>query len=148
MDKKRLLSFLGSVDTYVQELEEHLPASLSEYKKNIEKQRFCERTLQLLIEVCIDAANFLVKELKLGLPEEEETVFEKIKDKGIISEEMYEKLKEMKKFRNVLIHRYKKIDNAMVYHHAAEERDDFSDFKKEIISFLKEYEEEKKTKKN
>lgn len=148
VDKKRILSFLDSVETYVQELEKHLPSSLSEYKKSLEKQRFCERTLQLLIEVCIDTANLLVKELKLGLPEEEDTVFEKIKDKEIISEEMYGKLKEMKKFRNILIHRYKTIDNSIVYHHAAEERSDFTEFKKEILSFLKEYEEKKKTKKN
>ena len=148
VDKKRLLSFLDSVETYVQELEEHLPPSLFEYNKNIEKQRFCERTLQLLIEVCIDIANLLVKELKLGLPEEEETVFEKIKEKDIISEEMFEKLKEMKRFRNILIHRYRTIDNSIVYHHAAEERSDFTGFKKEILSFLKEYEKKKKTKKN
>lgn len=148
VDKKRLLSLLDSLETYVQELEAGLPSSLSEYNKSLEKQRFCERTLQLLIEVCVDTANLLVKELKLGLPEEEETVFEKIKDKEIISEEMYEKLKEMKKFRNILIHRYKTIDNSIVYHHAAEERSDFTEFKKEILSFLKEYEEKKKTKKN
>lgn len=147
MDKKRILSFLDLLETYVKELEDGLPSSLSEYNKSLEKQRFCERTLQLLIEVCIDTANLFVKELKLGLPEEEETVFEKIKEKGIISEEMHEKLKEMKKFRNILIHRYKKIDNAIVYHHAAEERNDFTDFKKEILSFLKEY-ESKKSKKN
>ena len=144
VDKKRILSLLDSLGTYVQELEEHLPPSLSEYNKNIEKQRFCERTMQLLIEICIDTANILVKELKLGLPEEEETVFEKIKDKDIISEEMYEKLKEMKRFRNILTHRYRTIDNSIVYHHAAEERDDFTEFKKEILSFLKESEENKK----
>ncbi len=148
MDKKRILSFLDSLGIYVQELEDGLPSSLSEYNKSLEKQRFCERTLQLLIEVCLDTANLLVKELKLGLPEEEETVFEKIKEKGIISEEMHEKLKEMKKFRNILIHRYKTIDNSIVYHHATEERSDFTEFKKEIISFLKEYGEKKKTKKN
>src|SRR3989338_8776703 len=115
VDKNRILSLLDSLQVYVQELEEHLPSSLSEYNKSLEKQRFCERTLQLLIELCIDTAHLLVKELKLGLPEREETVFEKIKDKKIISEEMHEKLKEMKKFRNILIHRYKTIDNSIVY---------------------------------
>ena len=147
MDKKRILSLLDSLQVYVRELEEHLPSSLLEYNKNLEKQRFCERTLQLLIEVCIDIANFLVKELKLGLPEEEETVFEKIKDKEIISEEMYKKLKEMKKFRNVLIHQYRAIDNSIVYFHATQESSDFIKFKKEILSFIKDY-ESRKLKKN
>ncbi|MBS3170107.1 DUF86 domain-containing protein [Candidatus Woesearchaeota archaeon] len=137
MDKKRILALLDLLDGYLQDLEERLPQTLSEYNKDIEKQRFCERTLQLLIEVCIDIAHLFVKELKMGLPDEEESVFEKLMEKEVISEETFEKLKEMKKFRNVLIHRYKQINNSLVFKNAIENREDFIDFKKEILSFLK-----------
>ena len=137
MDKKRILALLDLLDGYLQDLEERLPQTLSEYNKDIEKQRFCERTLQLLIEVCIDIAHLFVKELKMGLPDEEESVFEKLMEKEVISEETFEKLKEMKKFRNVLIHRYKQINNSLVFKNAKENREDFLDFKKEILSFLK-----------
>ena len=71
------------------------------------------------------------------LPEKEESVFEKLEEKRIISEELFEKLREMKMFRNVLIHPYKQINNSLVYKNAVEKRQDFMDFKKEIISFLK-----------
>lgn len=137
MDKQRILTLLDLLDGYIRDLEERLPRTLSEYNKNVEKQRFCERTLQLQIEVCIDVAYLLVRELKLGLPEKEESVFEKLEEKGIISGEIFEKLREMKKFRNVLIHRYKQINNSLVYQNAAGNKRDFLDFKKEILSFLK-----------
>src|SRR3989344_3421485 len=137
MDKKRILALLDLLDGYLQDLEERLPQTLSEYNKDIVKQRFCERTLQLLIEVCIDIAHLFVKELKMGLPDEEESVFEKLMEKEVISEETFEKLKEMKKFRNVLIHRYKQINNSLVFKNAIENREDFIDLKKEILSFLK-----------
>ena len=137
MDKQRILTLLDLLDGYLRDLEERLPHTFSEYNKDIEKQRFCERTLQLQIEVCIDVAYLLVKELKLGLPEKEESVFEKLEEKRIISEELFEKLREMKMFRNVLIHPYKQINNSLVYKNAVEKRQDFMDFKKEIISFLK-----------
>ncbi len=147
MDKKRLLSLLALLDEYLEQLKEHLPSSYKEYSSSLEKQRFTERTLQLLIEICIDVGYILVKELKLGLPDDEESVFDKLKEKNTISEEMYERLREMKKFRNVLIHRYKTINNPLVYENASENRGDFTEFKKEILSFLREWEQTEKKKK-
>jgi hypothetical protein len=41
-----------------------------------------------------------------------------------------EKLKEIKKFRN-------EIDDNLVFNHATKERKDFTEFKKEILSFLR-----------
>ena len=130
---KRILSLLDQLNSYVSELKAHLPASLKEYKTNIEKQRFVERTLQLAIEVCIDVSQHILKDMKLGLPDEEENLFDKLQNAEVISEEMSNKLKEMKKFRNVLIHRYTKLDNALIFHNAKENSQDFLDFKKEIL---------------
>ena len=137
MDKQRILTLLDLLDGYLQDLGGRLPRTFSEYNKDIEKQRFCERTLQLQIEVCIDIAHLLVKELKLGLPDEEESVFEKLRDEDIVSEETFQKLRAMKKFRNVLIHRYKQINNSLVFRNAVDNKNDFIVFKKEVLSFLK-----------
>ena len=77
------------------------------------------------------------KELKLGLPDEEESVFEKLRDEDIVSEETFQKLRAMKKFRNVLIHRYKQINNSLVFRNAVDNKNDFIVFKNEVLSFLK-----------
>lgn len=147
MDKKRILSLLALLDEYSEQLKGHLLLSYKEYSANLEKQRFAERTLQLLIEICIDVGYIIVKELKIGLPDDEESVFDKLKEKSIVSEEMYEKLRGMKRFRNVLIHRYKTINNYIVYENATKNRGDFTEFKKEILSFLREWERTEKKKK-
>ncbi len=138
MDKKRILSLLDRLENYLKELKEHLPKNLKDYQKNVEKRRFCERTLQLLIEICIDISQLIVKYEKLGLPDEEEGLFSKLEKKQIISEEMSLKLIEMKKFRNVLIHHYVQIDDSLVYENAKTNQRNFIEFKKEILSFLKE----------
>ena len=111
---RRILYSLGQLDVYLKELEVHLPKSFSQYEKNLEKKRFCERTLQLMIEICIDISQLLVKELKLGLPTEEESVFEKLEQSKVISPALKRKLIEMKKFRNVLIHKYTGIIDRLV----------------------------------
>ena len=137
MDKKRILTVVDRLDAYLQELRDYLPASLKEYKANGGRKRSCERTLQLLIEVCIDTCQSIVKEFKLGLPDDEENLFDKMYEKRAISQEMMIRLREMKKFRNVLIHHYTNINDALVYAHAKENQKDFMEFKKEVISFLK-----------
>ena len=67
-----------------------------------------------MIEICIDISQLLVKELKLGLPTEEESVFEKLEQSKVISPALKRKLIEMKKFRNVLIHKYTGIIDRLV----------------------------------
>ena len=95
--------------------------------------------MQLLIEVCIDIFQKISKELKLGLLSEEEGIFNQLVEKQIISKEMAGILKEMKSFRNVLIHHYVNINDEQVYENLTKNKKDFQDFKKEIVSYLKEY---------
>ena len=83
--RRRILYLLDQLDVYLKELEVHLPKSFSQYEKNLEKKRFCERTLQLMIEICINISQLLVKGLKLGLPTEEESIFEKLEQSKVIS---------------------------------------------------------------
>lgn len=137
MDKKRILSLLNQLDSYVRDLEQHTPKTLKVYEKNIEKKRFCERTVQLAIEVCIDISQLLVKELQLGLPNEEETIFDTLATQKIISAELKYILKGMKRFRNILIHKYVEIDDAIVFEKVTRQLGDFKQFKKELISYLK-----------
>lgn len=137
IDKKRLLSILGQIDEYYDELKNILPDSFKGYQETHVK-RSCERITQLLVEVCIDITNLLIKELKLGLPDEEDNVFEKLAEDNIISEDMAEKLVQMKSFRNILIHRYGEIDNKLAYENISANNKDFLEFKKEILEFLKE----------
>lgn len=137
MDKPRILSLLDQLDGYVADLVKYVPQSFKLYSQNIEKRRFTERTLQLCIEVSIDIASIMVKDLRLGLPSEEENVFDKLKDAKVISSSLCERFKSLKRFRNVLIHKYPTLDDSIVYRVALKERDDFNKFKKEILLFFK-----------
>lgn len=128
---------LDQLDEYYKELREILPKNFKNYQKTIIK-RSNERITQLLIEICIDTSNFLFKELKLGLPEEEENVFEKLANNKVISESMSNKLKKMKRFRNILIHRYGQINDKTAYENVKKNSKDFIEFKKEILEFVKE----------
>ncbi len=146
VDKSRILVMLENLKKYHQELLNLLPSTLKEYTLNLEKKRACERTAQLLIEECIDISNTLLRDLDLGLPEDDESIFEKLSQRGVLSEELTKKLQEMKKFRNILVHKYAKIDDTLAYENLKENHHDFKIFREEVLGFLKD-DEEKRLKK-
>jgi uncharacterized protein YutE (UPF0331/DUF86 family) len=135
LDKNRIFTKLNELDTYLSEIESIMPKSYEEYKSSIEKRRACERLLHILIESVIDVCSLIVKGLRLGLPAEEVDLFEKLGKKKIISREMKEKLKLMRGFRNILVHRYAEVDEELVFVHL-QKINDFKEFRKEIASFL------------
>ncbi len=137
IDEKRIVMMLENYERNYKELMLIMPNTVDAYKKSVEKRRACERVLQLLIEQCIDISNIIIKEMKFGLPSEEEMIFDILAEKEVISEDLADKLKEMKKFRNLLVHLYSKIDDQLVFENLKEHYD-FLEFKKEIKEFLKE----------
>ena len=104
LDRERILAKMDELDGYLNELKGIAPRSFEEYQK-VEKKRACERLLQLSIEVLIAICHLLVSGLRLGLPAEEDDLFRKLTEARILSEELGAKLREMKAFRNILVHR-------------------------------------------
>lgn len=136
MDKKRILTKVDELDSYLEELEGIKPIEFEDYVNSVEKKRACERLLQISIEVLIDICNILISELKLGIPSDEDEVFSKLENKKIISKKMSDILKEMKGFRNILVHKYGAVDNEIIFEMLNEKLGDFDKFKNEIILFL------------
>ena len=135
LDKERILTKIDELDSYLNEIKGIAPGSFEEYQK-IEKKRACERLLQVSIEVVIDICNLLVSGLRLGLPAEEDDLFSKLLIAHIISKKMREKLREMKGFRNILVHEYAQVDDELVYEAVKKKLGDFEAFKKKVLQFL------------
>ena len=136
MDRERVLSRIDELDGYLRELDTVMPTDFSEYEV-IEKKRSCERLLQIAIEALIDVCALMVTGLRLGMPSEEDDIFDKLEQSKIITPVMKETLKRMKGFRNILVHEYGRIDDNLVYDILKNNIEDFRAFKKEILDALK-----------
>lgn len=137
LDRERILAKVDELDGYLKELRQIAPTSFDEYRQT-EKRRACERLLQIAVEVVIDICYLLVTGLRLGLPAEEDDLFEKLAQAGIISPQMRETAGRMKGFRNILVHEYGDVDNRIVYEMASERLGDFEAFKREVLQALSE----------
>ena len=136
LDRERILAKIDQLDAYIAELKGIVPESFAEYQR-VEKKRACERLLQVSIEVVIDICNLLVSGLRLGLPAEEEDLFRKLLNAGIVNKEMRDRLREMRGFRNILVHEYAQVDDRIVYEAVKTKLEDFALFRREVLEFLK-----------
>ncbi len=136
LDKERILGKVDELDNYLKELTQIIPINFAEYQM-IEKKRSCERLLQLCLECVIDICKLFVSGLRLGLPSEENDLFDKMKKQRIISEPMSLTLKEMRGFRNILIHEYATIVDEIVFETLKTKLEDFRKFKKEVLDALR-----------
>ena len=135
LDRQRILAKLDELDGYLRELREVAPACMDDYRK-VEKKRACERLLQIAIECVIDIGNLFVSGLRLGLPAEENDIFEKLERAGIISTAIVTVLKRMKGCRNILVHEYARVNDEIIFEAVSAKVGDFDDFRREVIAGL------------
>ena len=136
IDRDRILAKLDELDSYLRELRSVVPASFHEYL-TVEKRRSSERLLQVAIEAVIDICALLVTGLRLGLPADEDDLFEKLTAREVISPPIADLLRRMKGMRNILVHEYGRVDNALVFETVQQRLGDFDAFKREILAFLR-----------
>lgn len=136
LDRDRILAELDDLDGYLGELRQIAPESYACYMESVEKRRACERLLQMSIECVINVCALFVSGLRLGLPAEEDDLIEKLAQAGLVSLKMARMLRTRKGFRNILVHEYGRIDNAIVFAMATRKLQDFDSFKNEILPVL------------
>lgn len=86
--------------------------------------------LQRIAESSIDIANYLIKNRKLGLPQDSADAFALLHRDGLISTDMLKSMKGMVGFRNVMVHEYQKMNLGImmeVIEHHLHEPLDFAD---------------------
>lgn len=135
-DTNRILVKLDEMDRYLRELGEILPEE-DEYHRDLVKRRACEKTMELAIESLIDVAALIVSSERFGLPSDEESIIDLLVENKVITSDMGEKIKDMKGFRNILVHKYGRLDDRLVYRLLTEDIDDFTRFRDQVNRYLK-----------
>jgi len=84
--------------------------------------------LQRACEAAIDLAMHLVRARRLGVPQETRQAFELLRDAGLLSAEVAERMMRMVGFRNVAVHDYRSLNLDIVRSIINERLDDFLAF--------------------
>jgi uncharacterized protein YutE (UPF0331/DUF86 family) len=135
VDRDRILAKLAELDGYLRELDSIRPATREQFRA-IETKRACERLLQISIETVVSVCQLFVTGQRLGLPSEENDIFEKLVRASVISSDLATTLHRMKGFRNILVHEYGDIEDDLVFQFLTTRTGDFLLFRREILDAL------------
>ncbi|MBW1795893.1 MAG: DUF86 domain-containing protein [Deltaproteobacteria bacterium] len=93
--------------------------------------------LQVSIEGCLDVANHIIASERFRAPRDYADSFMVIEEEGLVPPELGQRLRQMAKFRNRLVHLYGEIDDAYVYEFMKKDLKDIEEFKSIIIKRYK-----------
>lgn len=135
-DKEKVLKKLDEMNRYLSELDKILPTTKSTYLADLTAKRACEKTIELAIECVIDIGSIIISSLNLGIPNDEEDIFDILERNKLLSKRMRSNLDNMKGFRNILVHRYGVVNDVMTYKYLKGNLVDFEEYEKEIRKML------------
>ncbi|MFH1585350.1 MAG: DUF86 domain-containing protein [archaeon] len=134
--KQEIEHKLVEMDDYIEQIEQNLPSTEEEFAiKGIEKHgiyKLTESAIESIIKIC----SMINSDLKLGIPSDEDDIIKNLVKNKIISKKIAEKIREMKGFRNILVHRYGKVNDEEAFENIKENLGDFDEFKEEVMKFL------------
>jgi uncharacterized protein YutE (UPF0331/DUF86 family) len=118
-------------------IKNNLPDSFEEFASlGLIKDGMYKR-IEFCIENVFDICAIINTDLRLGIPHSDDDIMEILGRNGIIDDEMKAKLKGMKGFRNIIVHRYAGIDDRLSYGFLSERLVDFEEFIGTITEFIK-----------
>ena len=136
VDKTLILRKLSALDEYLRQIEEYTSITVEAYAGDWKVQRIVERTLQMMIETCLDIAGHIISDEKWRVPETYADVFRTLVKNGILSGARLDAFEKMAKFRNIVVHDYESIAPEIVVGILKNNLQDFEEFKASIIRYL------------
>ena len=127
---------LADIKSNVKELKNAKDITWDVYRTDIRERRFVERTLHITIEGCIDAAQHIISDEKMREPTSYRDTFMVLTENKILKPDDLSRFENIASFRNLLVHYYEKVDDAIVYGVFKNNLSDFDLFVERIVSFL------------
>jgi uncharacterized protein YutE (UPF0331/DUF86 family) len=103
---------LAIIETCVQEL--RTLAHPAEIVRDVREARFVLHTLQIAIQAALDVASHIVSDERLGEPETNRELFDRLARGGWLSADLAASLGPMAGFRNLIVHGYGSVNLEVV----------------------------------
>jgi uncharacterized protein YutE (UPF0331/DUF86 family) len=112
------LALIDIAERHAAMLDEMVPRDYMSYAADGRTRLATERALQVSVEAILDLAALYVAGLRLGLPPDEDGVVARLEKAEVLDESQARLLGDLRRFRNVLVHRYGTLDDRRVHTHA------------------------------
>ena len=137
VDETMILRKLGELDEYHRQIREYAKITITQYSGDWKVQRIIERTLQMMVETCVDIAGHIISAKGYRIPKSYADAFRVLREEQILTGKLFAALEKMAKFRNVVVHHYDTVDAEIVVGIFKKDLKDFTGFRDAIVNFLK-----------
>jgi uncharacterized protein YutE (UPF0331/DUF86 family) len=127
---------IGTISLNVKELRQAADIDRDKYRTDIRARRFVERSLQVIIEACIDIAQHIISDDGMREPVSYRDTFVVLCENGIVPEEELGTYEKIAMFRNLLVHYYEKVDDEIVFGIFRKNLGDFDRYVGYILKYL------------
>ena len=110
VDEILILRKLSELDEYYKQIREYDKITVGQYSNDWKIQRIIERTLQMMIETCVDIASHIIADRNYRVPKSYSDTFKVLHEEKIVKNRLHNVLDKLAKFRNIVVHHYDKID--------------------------------------
>ncbi len=135
-DKDKITKLSSEIFNALERLNELSQLSKEEFVSDPHKIASAKYFLIVSIEAAIDMCNHLISRNRLRVPDDYADTFKVMEEEGVISGEFVERLREMAKFRNRLVHIYWEVDDEVVFEILREDIQDIINFVDILMKFL------------
>jgi uncharacterized protein YutE (UPF0331/DUF86 family) len=136
VDRALILRKLAEIEEYLAQIREFKDISVDQYCKDWKVQRIVERTLQMMIEACVDIAAHIISDRGYRIPKTYADTFKVLYEREILTEDLFKVMEKMAKFRNIIVHHYNTIEPEIVIGILKKNLEDLLLFKDAILKSL------------
>jgi len=115
VDQILMERILSDIKSNTEDLKNASDINWEVYQTDKRSRRFVERTLHILTEACIDAAQHVISDEKLREPSSYRDAFTVLAENNILKIDDLPSFHNMASFRNLLVHYYEHVDDEIVY---------------------------------
>lgn len=137
VDRALILRKLSALDEYLRQISEFKSITVKAYADDWKIQRIVERTLQVMIETCLDISAHIISDEKLRVPETYADMFRILAEETILDQSNLEAFEKMARFRNIVVHDYEKIDPEIIVGILKHTLQYFEVFRDSVVGYLK-----------
>jgi uncharacterized protein YutE (UPF0331/DUF86 family) len=136
VDRETASDILQTLSEYLEDLKAYRNLPREEVVGSRLVQSAVRYAFQSAIQCALDSGLHVLVDSGLAHPRDNKEIIQLLGERGVIPPEFAKRIEGMAGFRNILVHRYFKIDSELVFEHLRDRLGDFEEFLLHLFAFL------------
>jgi len=136
ISKEVINAMIDLIEENLKLIEEIKKQGFESFSNNFRDIQAAKHSLQESIEACLDIGSHIIAEKGFRRADDYKDIYKVLEEEKIIDPGLSAKLQEMAQFRNLLVHRYGKIDTKRIFIIMSGDINDIKQFVNSVLKYI------------